>query len=45
MAAHLAQHAMATALAARATTEEAISTGHAASEAVTGVDGTAPMHD
>ena len=37
MAAHLAQHAMATALTARATMEEAIATGHAASDAMTSV--------
>jgi hypothetical protein len=45
MAAHLAQHAMAAALAAGATTEEVVKAGHAASDAVTGVGGSAPMHD
>ena len=41
MAAQLAQQAMATALAAIATSKEAITAGHAASEAVSLV----PMHD
>ncbi len=45
MAAHLAQHAMAAALAARATPEESIATGQAASEAVTGAGSSTPMED
>ena len=45
MVAHFAQRAMAAALAAGATTEEAISTRQAASKAVTGACGLAPMHD
>jgi hypothetical protein len=39
MAAHLAQQAIKNALAARATTEEAIAAGLAASDAVTGIGG------
>ena len=45
MAAHLAQQAIKNALAARATTEEAIAAGLAASDAVTGVRGSASMQD
>ena len=45
MAAHLAQQAMTAALAAGATTEEAVAAGQAASYAVTGVGGAAPMQD
>ena len=45
MAAHLAHQAMAVALAARATTEEAVAVGHAASAAATGVGGLAPIQD
>ena len=44
-ATHLAQQAMAAALAARATPEEAIATGQAASEAVAGAGSLAPMQD
>ena len=43
MAAHLAQHAMAASLAAVATTEEAIATGQAASDEVTGAGSSAPI--
>ena len=45
MAAHLAQQAMAAALAARATHDEAIVAGHAAMEAATGADSSARMLD
>ena len=40
MAAHLAHPAMAAALAARATQDEAIAAGHVVMEAATGSDGT-----
>ena len=45
LAAHLAQQAMAAALAARDTQEEAIAAGHAAMEASTGASGPANMLD
>jgi hypothetical protein len=45
MAAHLTQHAMASARAAGATMEEAIASGQATLEAVTGAGSSAPMHD
>ena len=45
MAAHLAQQAMAAALAARATNEEALAAGHAAMEAATGAGSSAHMQD
>ena len=45
MAAHLAQHAMAAALAARATQDEAIAAGHATMEAATGAGSSAHMLD
>ena len=45
MTAHLAQQAMAAALAAGATQDEAIAAGHAVMEAATGVDGTTHMLD
>ena len=45
MAAHLAQQAMAAALAARATQDEAIGAGHVVMEAATGADGTSHMPD
>ena len=45
MAAHLAQQALTTALAARATQDEAIAAGQAVMEAPTGADGTAHMMD
>ena len=45
MAAHLAQQAMAAALAAGATQDEAIAVGHVVMEAATGADGTAHMLD
>ena len=45
MAAHLAQHAKAAALAARATHVKAIAAGHAAMEAATGAGSSAHMLD
>ncbi len=45
MAAHLAQQAMAAALAAGAKQDEAIAAGHATMEAATGADGSAHMLD
>ena len=45
MAAHLAQPAMAAALSARATPEEAIVAGQAAPEVITGAGNSAQMHD
>ncbi len=45
IAAHLAQQAMTTALAAGATQNEAIAAGHATMEAATGADGSAHMLD
>ena len=45
MAAHLARQAMAYALAARPTKEDAIASDKAASDAATGVGGSAPMQD
>ena len=45
MAAHLAHQAMAAALAAGATQDEAIAAGHAVMEAATGANGTAHMMD
>ena len=45
MAAHLAQQAMAAALAARATQDEAIVAGQAAMEAARGTNGSAQMLD
>ncbi len=45
MAANLAQQAMAAALAAGATQDEAIAAGQAVMEAATGADGTAHMMD
>ena len=45
MAAHLAQQAMAAALAAGATLDEAIAAGQAVMEAATGADGSAHMLD
>ncbi len=45
MAAHLAQQAMAAALAARATHDDAIAAGQAAMDAAKGADGTAHMLD
>jgi hypothetical protein len=45
MVAHLSQHAMATTLAAGATTEEEIAVGHAASGVILGEGGSAPMQD
>ena len=45
MAAYLAQHAMAAALAAGATHDETIAAGQAVMEAATGADGSAHMLD
>jgi hypothetical protein len=45
MTAHLAQQAMAAALAAGATQDEAIAAGQAVMEAARGADGTAQMLD
>ena len=45
MAAHLAQQAMAAALAEGATQDEAIAAEHAVMEAATGADGSAHMLD
>ena len=45
MATHLAQQAMAAALAAGATQDEAIAAGQAAMEAARGADGSAQMLD
>jgi hypothetical protein len=45
VAAHLAQHAMAAALAAGATPKEAYAAGQAASDAFTGADSSFPMLD
>ena len=45
MAAHLAQHAMAAALAAGATHDEAISAGHVVMEAAAGAGSSAQMLD
>jgi hypothetical protein len=45
MAAHLAQHAMAAALVAGATIEDAIATRHASSAASIGEKGSATMRD
>ena len=45
MAAHLAQHAMAAAMAAGATRKEAIAAGQVVMDAATGADGIAHMRD
>ena len=45
MAAHLAQQAMAAALAAGTTQDDAIAAGHGAMEAAKGADGTSHMPD
>jgi len=45
IAAYLAQHAMEPSLTAGATTEKAIAAGQAASDAILGEGGSAPMQD
>jgi len=45
MAAHLTQQTMVTALAAGATTQDAMAAGHATSEANIGAGKSTPMHD